>query len=68
VSDAEIAEVPYTAFTSKKNGQEISARLIVRSVKDLSPKAAAGQGELFTAWRYHAVFTDSPFILAQAEA
>jgi len=29
---------------------------------------APGQQELFTAYRYHAVFTDSPFILAQAEA
>ena len=29
ISDAEVAEVPYTAFTSKK-GQEITARLIVR--------------------------------------
>jgi len=26
-----------------------------------------GQGELFTAWRYHAVFTDSPFVTLQAE-
>ena len=68
VSDAEIAEVPYTAFASKGNGQAITARLIVRRVRDLNPKAAEGQGELFTAWRYHAVFTDSPFILAQAEA
>jgi hypothetical protein len=25
-------------------------------------------GELFPAWRYHAVFTDSPFELVQAEA
>jgi hypothetical protein len=32
------------------------------------PQADAGQGELFTSWRYFAVFTDSPFILAQAEA
>jgi hypothetical protein len=67
VSDAEIAEAPYTAFASKSKGQAISARLIVRRVRDLSPRAAAGQGELFPAWRYHAVFTDSPFILAQAE-
>jgi hypothetical protein len=28
----------------------------------------AGQGELFLTWRYHALFTDSPFILVQAEA
>ena len=60
VSDAQVAETEYTAFASKK-GQAITARLIVRRVKDLNPKAAAGQGVLFTAWRYHAVFTDSPF-------
>jgi len=66
VSDAQVAEVQYTAFSSKK-GQAITARLIIRRIKDLSPKAAAGQGELFTAWRYHAVFTDSPFETIQAE-
>jgi hypothetical protein len=66
VSDAEVAEVPYTAFASKK-GQAITARLIVRRVKDLNHKAAQGQDELFPVWRYHAVFTDSPFTLIQAE-
>ena len=66
ISDAEVAEVEYTAFTSKK-GQAITARLIVRRVKDLNRKAAQGQGELFPAWRYHAVFTDSPFATIQAE-
>ncbi len=48
VSDAEVAEVSYTAFTSKK-GKAITARLIVRRVKDLNRKAAEGQGELFPA-------------------
>jgi Transposase DDE domain group 1 len=67
VSDAEVAEVPYTAFTSKK-GQEVTARLIVRRVRDLNRKAAEGQDELFACWRYHAVFTDSPFETIQAEA
>jgi hypothetical protein len=66
VSDAEVAEVQYTAFTSKK-GQAITARLIVRRVRDLNRKAAPGQGELFPAWRYHAIFTDSPFATLQAE-
>ena len=66
VSDAQVAEVPYTAFTSRK-GQAVTARLIVRRVRDLNKKAAPGQGELFTAWRYHAVFTDSPFVMLQAE-
>jgi hypothetical protein len=68
VSDAQVAEVPYTAFTSAKKGQAITARLIVRRVRDLNKQAAAGQDELFPAWRYHAVFTDSPFQLVQAEA
>ena len=67
VSDAEVAEARYTAFTSKK-GKAITARLIVRRVKDLNRQAAGGQDELFTVWRYHAVFTDSPFVLLQAEA
>jgi Transposase DDE domain group 1 len=66
VSDAQVAEIPCTAFTSKKN-KAITARLIVRRVKDLNHKAAHGQDELFTVWRYHAVFTDSPFTLLQAE-
>jgi hypothetical protein len=66
VSDAGVAEVPYTAFASKK-GQAITARLIIRRVRDLNKKAADGQDELFTVWRYHAVFTDSPFELVQAE-
>jgi hypothetical protein len=67
ISDAEVAEAPYTAFASKK-GQAITARLIVRRVRDLNRKAAEGQDELFTTWRYHALFTDSPFELIQAEA
>jgi hypothetical protein len=60
--------VEYTAFTSAKKGQAITARLIVRRVRDLNRQAPAGQDELFPAWRYHAVFTDSPFQLVQAEA
>jgi hypothetical protein len=56
----------YTAFASKK-GRAVTARLIVRRVRDLNNKAGAGQDELFPVWRYHAVFTDSPFELVQAE-
>jgi hypothetical protein len=66
VSDAEVAEAEYTAFASRK-GQAITARLIVRRVKDLNRKASQGQDELFPVWRYHAVFTDSPFATIQAE-
>jgi hypothetical protein len=66
VSDAQVAEMAYTAFASR-TGKAITARLIVRRVRDLNAKAPAGQGELFTSWRYHAVFTDSPFVTLQAE-
>jgi len=66
ISDAEVAETQYTAFASKK-GKAVTARLIVRRVRDQNNKAAKGQGELFPVWRHHAVFTDSPFELVQAE-
>jgi hypothetical protein len=62
ISDAEVAEVQYTAFASKK-AQAVTARLVVRRVRDLNKQAADGQDELFPVWRYHAVFTDSPFEL-----
>jgi hypothetical protein len=74
VSDAEVAETTYTAFTGNpvKRWQQaadrpIDARLIIRRVRDQNTKAAAGQDELFPVWRYHAVFTDSPFETLQAE-
>ena len=66
ISDAEAAETRYTAFASKK-GQAVTARLIVRRVRDLNNKAADGQDELFPVWRHHAVLTGSPFVLVQAE-
>jgi hypothetical protein len=67
ISDAEVAETGYTAFASKKKGQAVTARLIVRRVRDQNKKAAEGMDELFPVWRYHAVFTDSPFELVQSE-
>ncbi|WP_345128167.1 IS1380 family transposase, partial [Streptomyces chiangmaiensis] len=68
VSDAEITEIDFTAFTSKKKAFHTTARLIVRRVKRLNPASVPeGQAELFAVWRHHAVFTDSPFVLAQAE-
>ena len=66
ISDAEVAETEYTAFASGMD-QAVTARLIVRRVRDQNKKAADGQGELFPAWRHHAVFTDSPFETVEAE-
>lgn len=68
ISDAEIAEVPYTAFASSK-ANRVDGRLIIRRVRRLNPKAAAqGQDELFATYRYHAVFTNSPFQLVTTES
>jgi len=68
VSDAEVAETSFTAFTSRKKSEHISARLIVRRVKRLNPTTVpAGQGALFTTWRHHAVFTDSAESMLAAE-
>jgi hypothetical protein len=66
VSDAEVAETEYTAFEHDKD-KAVTARLIVRRVRDQN-KAPEGQGELFPAWRHHAVFTDSPHETLPAEA
>ena len=38
VSDAQVAEIGFTAFTSHKKSEHIGARLIVRRVKRLNPK------------------------------
>jgi hypothetical protein len=46
ISSAEAAKTGYTAFASKK-GQAVTARLIVRPVRNLNKKAPAGQDELF---------------------
>jgi hypothetical protein len=65
ISDAEVAEIGYTAFTSKARANRVTARLIVRRVKDVNPN---NQSELFTAYRYHAVFTNNPAPTLAAEA
>jgi hypothetical protein len=64
ISDAEVAEIPYTAFTSRAKAKHVTARLIVRRVKDMNPDH---QSELFTVYRYHAVFTNSPLTTLAAE-
>jgi hypothetical protein len=47
VSDAEVAETSYAAFTSKPKKEQVTARLIVRRVRARNEKAAQGQDELF---------------------
>ena len=71
-SDAEVAEIGYTAFTGKKT-HTVTGRMIVRRVRRLNPKSAPGQGVLpgmpdEVTYRYHAVFTDNPHPMLEAEA
>ena len=37
VSDAEVAEIPFTAFASAASKHAVTARLIVRRVRDANP-------------------------------
>ncbi|MFF3159684.1 IS1380 family transposase [Streptomyces sp. NPDC057910] len=68
ISDAEVAEVQYTAFTGKAKKYQVTARLLVLRVRRLNQDDIPdGQGELFSAYRYHAVFADTPSPLVEAE-
>jgi len=69
ISDAEVAETVLTAFTGRRKIEHVTARLIVRRVRRLNPAhVPAGQTEAFAVYRYHAVFTDSPEPMLDAEA
>jgi len=60
ISDAEVAEIGYTAFASTRHA--VTARLIVRRVKD-----RVHGDELFPVWRYHPFFTNSTEPTAAAD-
>jgi hypothetical protein len=57
ISRAEVAEIPFTAFTSRKKADHVPGRLVVRRIPDLNPRANDGQPTLFDTWRFHAFFT-----------
>ena len=61
VSDAEVAEIDFVAFSSKKKAHQVGCRLVVRRVRRLRPAGSDGtvQGELFTVHRHHAFITNS---------
>jgi hypothetical protein len=69
VSDAEVAEIPFTAFTGRRKHEHVTCRLIVRRVKRLQPLAGDGteQGELFATYRHHAFITNSEFSTIEAD-
>ena len=60
ISDAEVAETTYTAFAGTRH--EITARLVVRRVKDKNHQDA-----LFPVWRYHAFLTNTTLSTIDAD-
>jgi hypothetical protein len=60
ISDAEVADTVYTAFAGTRH--EITARLVVRRVKDKNHAAA-----LFPVWRYHAFLTNAALSTVDAD-
>jgi hypothetical protein len=60
ISDAQVAEAPFTAFASTKH--PVTARLIVRRVRD-----QAKLDELFPVWRYHPFITNNTEPAPQAD-
>jgi hypothetical protein len=64
ISDAQVAETTYTAFTSTRH--PVTARLVVRRIRERNP-APDGQQELFPIWRYHAFLTDTQLSTVDAD-
>jgi hypothetical protein len=57
ISRAEVAEIGFIAFTSRKAAEQVAGRLVVRRIPDLNPSCSDGQQTLFDTWRFHAFFT-----------
>jgi hypothetical protein len=57
ISRAEVAEIGFIAFSSRKAAEQVPGRLVVRRIPDLRPAPGQGQQSLFDTWRFHAFFT-----------
>jgi len=68
VSRAEVAEIGFTAFTSRTKTEQVTGRLVVRRIPDLNPSGTDGQESLFDTWRFHAFFTTTSVELADTVA
>jgi len=60
ISRAEVAEIDFTAFTSRPKAQQVPGRLVIRRIPDLAPKNGVAEPSLFDTWRFHAFFTTAP--------
>ena len=75
VSRAEVAEIEFTAFTSRANAEQVPGRLVVRRIPDLDHGTknvknaqATVQETLFDTWRFHAFFTTTDRDIADTVA
>ncbi len=68
ISEAQVAETEFMAFTSAKKAEQVECRLVVRRVQRLNKAAAAaGQDELFASWRHHGFVTNSRLTTVAAD-
>jgi hypothetical protein len=67
ISEAEVAETSFVAFSSHPTKRQVPCRLVVRRVKRLNPVANQGQDELFTTWRHHGFVTNSTLTTLAAD-
>ena len=63
---AEAAEVPFTAFTSRKKAEHILGRLVVRRTPELN-REGIDQPTLFDTHRFHGFFTRSDLDIVTAD-
>ena len=66
ISNAEVAEVPFTAFSSRKKSERITGRLVVRRIPELNKKDLE-HPTLFDTHRFHAFFTTSTLPTVEAD-
>jgi len=71
ISEAEVAETTFTAFTSHPKKRQVPCRLVVRRVERLNKATVAatkqGQDQLFTTWRHHGFVTNSTLTAVAAD-
>lgn len=66
VSDAQVAETDYVAFTGRRTAEHVACRLIVRRVKRIQQRIQQ-QAELFSVYRHHAFVTNSTLSVVEAD-
>jgi len=71
ISEAQVAEIDFTAFTSHPTKRQVPCRLVVRRVERLNKATIAaakhGQEQLFTTWRHHGFVTNSTLTAIAAD-